>query len=132
MSSVAFFRPRPQGKERSREAPDGEPEINCRATSSPEGQAVLRGIGEGIRLLSKGYLLQWQMLSSFWEVVFAFWCPAKAMWIMFCSTSNSMQIPRAHPGKGGFVCSHPKVASSNRLQSLNQSLGCWSCPHLEK
>lgn len=34
-------------------------------------QAVLRGIGEGIRPLSMGYLLQWQMFSSFWEMVFA-------------------------------------------------------------
>lgn len=37
MSSEVFFRPRPQGGERSREAPDGEPGVSCPATSSPEG-----------------------------------------------------------------------------------------------
>lgn len=32
----------------------------------------------------------------------------------------------------GFICSHPKVASSNGLQSHGQRLGRWSSPHLEK
>lgn len=46
---------------------------------------MLCGTGEGNRLQSKGYLLQWQVLSGLWEMGFASWVGA------YCYVNNALQ-----------------------------------------
>lgn len=93
---------------------------------------MLCGTGGGSRLQSPGYLLQWQVLSDFQEMVSRLLEPSHR------HTDNVLQDLKIQANSwssawdGSFISSQPKVPSSDGLQSCGQRLGHWSSPHLEK
>lgn len=113
-SPEVFFRPRLQvGKQAWRFLTGGpRSRLSCHTLSKRSRLSSMTQMEEA------GYrarVLQWQMISGFWETAFHLLEPSKSH-VMLCRSSKSRQIPGIHSGTRGFMYSQPKVVSSNELK----------------
>lgn len=113
------------------EAPDREPrdELSSHIPSRLCSIVQMKGIGCRARVIC----FSGRCLQTFKEMVFQLLGPSHShvdnVLQVLKSSGKSLELTL---GQGPFICSLPKVVTSNGLQSHGQRLGHWSSAHLEK